>query len=338
MPKVVTSGGVQDFVETGKHEVVKPGEKPHDMKADVPRETKPETKVEPKAEPVVESAEDETGLEPTDAEFSDRTKKRLQKKHAQLKDARAEAAKAKEDAEADSRFAEQQFNERKLAEARTAELEAQLRQLQVTEAPKEPELKEPQETDAKYKNDKGEFLWKEFSKDLARFEAANAIKAEQKRVADQRESEARQAAQSRHESRIEALSKEHPDYEDVFKGISGTEADRQPQHVLNYLWESDRGEEIRYYLAKNPVEATRIAKMKPILGLVELGKLEDKLTKPANTGAAVEKPAAELPRGGAPAPITPISGEGTAGINTDPSKMNFRELRAFERERSKKKA
>ena len=40
---------------------------------------------------------------------------------------------------------------------------------------------------------------------------------------------------------------------------------------------------------------------------------------------------------GAPPPITPLTGEGTTGIATNPAEMNFKQLRAYERERLKKK-
>jgi hypothetical protein len=285
----------------------------------------------------VEPSEDDSGLESGDTQYSDSVRKRIQGKHRRMKAAEAEAAKAREEAEADSRFAEQQFNERKLAEARAEALEAENRELKAkTAPPKEPELVNPDENDPKYKDANGQFLWKQFSQDLARYEAKKAVQDEQKRVSEQRDSEAREAAQSRHRSRIDALSKQHPDYKGVFEAVSGTEADRQPQHVLNYLWESDRGEELRYYLAKNPVEAIRIAQMKPILGLAELGKLEDKLAKPSNTAEPTQ--VTEPPRAAAPPPpITPLSGEGTSGVNTDPAKMNFKELRAYERARSTKK-
>lgn len=330
---------MQEFVESGKHEVVKPGEKPADTKPEAKVEAKPEVKpeVEAKVDEKPEADdEDEQGLAPTDAELSEKTRRRLLSKHRRMREALADAAESE-------RFAEQQFNERKLAENRAAEFEQQLKDLQAKQ-PKaeEPELKEPIETDPKYKNANGEFLWKEFSRDLARHEAALAVKAEHKRIAEERATAERTAAESRHKARIEELSKAHPDYKDVFESVQGTEADRQPQHILNYLWESDKGEELRYYLAKNPVEAIRIATLKPILGLAELGKLEEKLSKPGNTAAepSVPKAAAapETPRGGAPAPITPLSGEGTTGVVTDPSQMNFKQLRAYERARNTKKA
>ena len=110
-----------------------------------------------------------------------------------------------------------------------------------------------------------------------------------------------------------------------------------PQFVLNYIYESDQSAEIAYYLAKNPDETQKIAKMKPILGLAELGKLADKLTtKPVEPPKEVA-PVVVPERGGAPPPITPIATTASGTVNTDPARMSFRELREFEKQRTKKR-
>jgi len=68
-------------------------------------------------------------------------------------------------------------------------------------------------------------------------------------------------------------------------------------------------------------------------------KLEDSLIKPSP--AAKEVPAASgaiATQRGAPAPITPLEGDGAAGIQTDPAKMSYKELRAYERARRAEKS
>jgi hypothetical protein len=42
-------------------------------------------------------------------------------------------------------------------------------------------------------------------------------------------------------------------------------------------------------------------------------------------------------RGGAPPPITPISSQGSGTVVTDPSKMDFKQLRAYERDKQRSK-
>jgi len=122
------------------------------------------------------------------------------------------------------------------------------------------------------------------------------------------------------------------------ESAKGTEADLVPQFVLNYIYESDHSALLAYHLAKNPEESQRIAKMRPILGLAELGKLEDKLT--AKVPEPKVEPKVETPvpeRGGAPPPITPIATNASGTVNTDPARMSYKELRAYERARQKKR-
>lgn len=349
MGKVVTSQGLTDFVQTGKvthvpdHKpegAAKPAEaaKPVEETKQPPEaEKKPEAAEKPaEVVPEVEAdeAEDDTGLRPSDAEFSEKTRKRIQAKHRALKQAREEALE-------NERFAEQQFNERKLAEKRAQEAEERAKALeaQIPKALAEPELVEPVEEDAKYRDEAGNFKWKEFARDLAKFEAAQAVKSERENQQKERAAAELKEAEGRMKARFDAVRKAHPDFDQLVEKIKGTEADNVPQHVLNYLFESEKGGELHYYLLKNPVESVRISKLKPILALAELGKLEAKLTEPPakTTPSAPAEPVNRREPGGAPAPITPLSGEGNTGIVTDPAKMDFKQLRAYERERARGK-
>jgi len=122
--------------------------------------------------------------------------------------------------------------------------------------------------------------------------------------------------------------------------IANTAADTAPQFVLNYMFESENTALLAYHLAKNPEVSQKIAKMTPIKGIAEMGRLEDSLVKPPS--AAANAPAANSvtprsERGGAPAPITPLDGEGSAGVNTDPAKMSYKELRAYRRSQDRDK-
>lgn len=342
MGKVVTSEGLVEFVQSGKFTNV-PDHKPPEAKkeeAKPPVEAKKELEaavVAPKPTPVEaeadDEAEDENGLRPSDSEFSEKTRKRVLAKHRAMKE-------AKEAAEEAERFAETQFNERKLVENRAAQLEAQLKELEakIPKAPVEPELAEPVETDVKYKDEQGNFKWKDFAKDLAKFEAANAVKTERDKLAKERAEAEKSAAERQMKERFDAVRKAHPDFDKVIESVKGTEADNVPQHMLNYLFESEKGGELHYYLMKNPVETIRISKMKPILALAELGKLEAKLSEPAKTVTPDETAVVtRSERGGAPAPITPLSGEGSTGIVTDPAKMDYKQLREFRRNEAREK-
>jgi hypothetical protein len=340
MGKVVTSQGLQDFVSSGKFEQVtdhKPGKAP-----EVKVEAKPEVKAE---EPKIETKDPEPKQAELNTEnegwedfteeerkiLGERATAKFNKKHRAMKEAQEAAAE-------NERFAEQQFNERRLAEKRAQEAEDRAKALEAQVAPKavEPELKEPSETDPKYVKD-GQFDWKAYSKDVAKFEAAQAVADERKKQADERAAAERNELEARVKASADVARKAHSDYDQVISSVKGTPADQVPQYVLNYLLESPNAGEVAYFLAKNPEESARISKLKPILGLAELGKLEDRLTKPVAPAKAAEPVVvARSERGGAPAPITPLNGEGVSGVVTDPSKMDFKQLRAYERARRAK--
>lgn len=333
----MTSQGLTEFVQEGKVTHV-PDHKPKTNGQAPPLEVKPDAPVTDLTEakpadapsqppPAAESPpEAEEGLEEGDKEFPDRVRKRINAKHRAMKEAQEAAAEAE-------RFAETQFNERQLLQKRLAEIESEKQALeaQVKPKPAEPALKEPDIAD--YKAADGQIDWVKFAKDTADYAGKRAVSEERERVAREKADAERAEAENRMKTRFDAVRKAHPDFDEVIERIKGTAADQVPQHVLNYLFESEQGGELHYYLMKHPEETTRIAKMKPILGLAELGKLEDKLTaKPAEKPAVVVTPQ----RGGAPAPITPLSGEGTGSVNTDPAKMSYKELRAYERERARR--
>lgn len=343
MGKVVTSQGLQDFVESGKVTHVpdhKPGapalevkaeEKPKDLSAGEPKKA-PETAQEaPKPAHVDESedlTEEEKGLPEKAQKEIQRAKRKVNEKHA--------AMKAAEEAAAESdRFAETQFNEKRLLEQQLNKAQEELTALRTANAPKEPELKEPNENDPQFKTEAGEFDWKKYAKALAQYEAKTALKAESERQQQERAASDRKAAEDAVKSRVEKARKAHPDFDKVMEGVKGQEGDTVPQFVLNYLFDSENSGEVAYHLAKNPSESVRISKLSPIRGIAELAKLEDSLIKPRESASAPADEGA-IPTGGAPPPITPISGSASTVVNKDPAKMSYKELRAYERERARK--
>jgi hypothetical protein len=346
MAKVVTSEGLTEFVQSGKFTHVenhKPGKSTEAPPLEVKRETsttdigeKPKAD-EAKDEPKEVKTESDEGLDAEEQTYPEKLRKAIGRRVAALRAQEAMTARLKEEAAENERFAEQQFNERKLIEGRETALQERLRELEGKQAkPVEPELKEP---DIKnYTNETGQVDWVKFQKDTSTFAAKQAVAEERARQAQER-GEAEQAeAAARVKANADKARKAHPDFDKVMSSIANTDADRVPQFVLNYIFESETGAEIAYHLAKNPEESKRIAQLKPILGLAELGKLADTLSKPANpnNGATAATPPARE-RGGAPPPITPLSGSGSGSVNTDPAKMSFKELRAYERERARSK-
>lgn len=333
MGKVVTSKGLNEFVESGKVTHV-PDHKP-EAKAPVPEVKESPKDANPAEVKAVETrAEvkpDVEGLEPDEIDLPERVRKSIGKKHRAMKEAQEAAAEA-------DRLAESQYNRAMLAERRANELEEKLKQAKPPEPEKAPELKAPDETDPQWMEN-GQFNWRKFTAAQSEYSAKKAVadydreQGEKRAAAERTEHEARIAASA------EAARKKYPDFDAKMEAAKATAADIVPQFVLNYIYESEeQSADIAYYLVDHPDEAQRISKMKPILGLAELGKLADKLTaKPDIKPNGEIAPAVVPERGGAPPPITPIATTASGTVNTDPARMTFRELREFEKSRSKKR-
>ena len=108
--------------------------------------------------------------------------------------------------------------------------------------------------------------------------------------------------------------------------------------ALQYIAQSEYGTDIAYFLAKNPERAEKIKALHPIRAIAELGKIETGFEKPAESvSAQAQATSKTVERQGAPAPITPISTSGTGSIVLDPAKMDYKQLRAYEREKAKRR-
>lgn len=326
MPKVVTSEGLTDFVQSGKHDTIAPQKAPEakeapalEVKKDAPvTEVKAEPKEEPKKE---ESKVEDEGLEPEDVNLSEIVRKKIGKKHRAMKEAQEAAA----DAES---FAKNQYDRARLAEERAAQLEKELSEVKKVQAPSEPELKAPDKADAKYQVN-GQFDWERFSADQAEYVADKKLKDFAAQLAKQQVEQQKAAAEAAFKARLTKATSKYPDFEEKIAASST----QFPNAVLQYITESDYGPDLTYTLATDPAAAERISKLPPIRAIAELGKLETTFEKPAEKKA--EPPVVE--HGGAPPPITPITGMGSGTVNTDPAKMNFRELRDYERARRQKR-
>jgi hypothetical protein len=349
MGKVVTSEGLTEFVQSRKFTKVENHNRANGTGGAPPLETvkgtptldvKPLEANKPADKPaeVAKPAETEEALTDEEKALPEKAQKEIQRSKRAVNQKHKDMMEAKEAAESADRLAEQQYNERRLAEQRADAAEARARELEAKVNPPKPEAKEPEIKD--YQDGKGNIDWVKFQKDTSKYAADQAIKDYQKTQTDH------QAAVER-EARIEVMKasavkarESHPDFDQVMNAVKDTEADRVPNFVLSFIEESENSAEVAYHLAKNPEVSQRIAKMKPILGIAELGKLEVSLVKPpseaANAPAAKSVTPVRL-NGGAPAPITPLDGEGSAGINTDPSKMSYKELRAYHRSKEAEK-
>ena len=322
MPKVITGAGLQEFIETGKHDVIKAEKKGEakeapalEVKKEVVVDVKPADEAKPEAKPEIK---EDDGLEAEDKDLSEIIRKKIGKKHRAMKEAQEAAA----DAES---FAKNQYDRARLAEERAAALATELEQAKKTVAPPPPEDQPPDEKDPKYQVN-GQFDWKKFSSDQAEYVSDKKIKEYEARKAQEREAADKAEASARFNAKADKI--------DGFKEKLATSQVWFPNAVLEYITESEDGPEVVMHLLENPETADRISKLRPIKAIAEIGKIVKGFTKPE--AKAVEPPQPIVDRGGAPPPITPISGAGTGTVNTDPAKMSFRELREFERAKRKK--
>ena len=107
------------------------------------------------------------------------------------------------------------------------------------------------------------------------------------------------------EDRTEKIRVKHPDYNEKINALQIPNTPAVPV-VRDAIAESEVGPEILYHLAQHPDEAKRILTLSPVRAVVELGKLEAKLTPPA----AAPKQKTKVTS--APDPVTPVGGKGTA--------------------------
>lgn len=135
--------------------------------------------------------------------------------------------------------------------------------------------------------------------------------------------------ESNNEEFQEALSDVHESFEvgrqkfSDFDEVIGNKNLKISSPMVMAMADTAAPEDIAYYLGKNPNEAARISALPAIAQAVEIGKLEERLTRtpPKKTTAA-------------PPPINPVSGVG-AGPETSDEDLDFQE---YERQAMQRQA
>jgi hypothetical protein len=322
MTQVVTNENMLEFIEKRSVPEFKAPEKAIEKPAEAakPVEDKPVEKQEgpPRGEDgkfVAEKVEDKAAVAADDDEdesdLPERVRKQIKqigKKHRAMKEA--------------EEFATDSYRKQLAAEKRAEAAEAELA---ASKAPKsgpasDGEDKEPNPDDFKTVG--------EYTKAYAKYEVAKALRAERTQSEQQRQQQATENTKAEFGKRVAAAMKSIPDYEEI---VSAADVD-VPAHVAQYIVESEMGPLLGYHLAKHGEDLDRIKSLSPIRAIAELGKLEASLEK---TPEKVEKTEPATPQvSRAPAPITPLEGKSTT-VEKDPSKMSFKELREYERNRER---
>lgn len=171
-----------------------------------------------------------------------------------------------------------------------------------TESPTVTETK-PAELKAPVKPRVEEFkTWDEYEaakdkyvEDLSDYKVKVAIQEDRAQRAEeakkqQQETEGQKAAE-KWNGQIEAAAKKHSDWNDVIGPVSELVGkDPRFQVGASFLLDSEVGAEILYHLGANPDEARAIAAMSPIKQIAALTRIEDSLTKPAESAKAPPGP------------------------------------------------
>ena len=332
MGKVVTSGGLNEFIETGKHENIKSDPKPKAAKDAPPLEVQKDKPVsdvkEPKKEEVEEEYRDPDPETQAFLERDEKARKAVGKKHKEAMSFKALAEKRAAEISDAEEFAKQQWNEKRLSDERAAQLERELAEFKKGAAPAAPQPEKGKPDPKLFVDDKGQFKSFEYAEALASWAASDAVEKDRKQQAEEKKQAEAQAAEAIARARVAETEKKHPDFKEVM-----SEADvRTHAQVISYLSASEYIGEVSYYLGKNPEFLARINAMHPLKAIAEIGKLEATFEKPASPTESPKANGASVVSG-APPPIKTLSSATTVNTNTDPAKMTYKELRAYERSR-----
>lgn len=282
-----------------------------------PPEPIPAAAAEAAAQPAAEPAEAEEPAQdeaPASGESAEQYTARVQKRINKLVRERKE----------EEEFAQSQFNRARAAEREADELRAKLAE---SVSPTTAQAAEDKKPDAKTYTDPAltqEERSAKYEEDLLAWNRRETIR-------QYRDEQARAQAQAEAVAKDEAFKKQVSDFEKESPGF-GERLESSgllvPIAAAAAITESPVGAYIADYLIKNPAEAERLIPMSPARAAAEIGKLEERLSKPA------EKPAAPPPvKSRAPTPIEPITAPSTS-VTADPSKMDVMQLREYHRSRA----
>ncbi|HUD11996.1 MAG TPA: hypothetical protein VMS08_06300 [Candidatus Saccharimonadia bacterium] len=267
-------------------------------------------------------AEDIEALDPEDREdklITDYVKRKIGKKHRAMKEAQEERDEA-------NRLAENQFHERWLVQTRAEQLERELQELKakVQPTPEALEDLEPKRDDPKYATDQ-EAYWT----DRMAWTARKAVRDDrQKQEQDRRQAEFKTRTDL-FNARLEEEAKEMPDLLERVRNANTWMA----QPVLDYIaLESEIGGKLTAYLVTHAEDAARIGELSKTSvrrAIAEIGKIEDKLTKPKEPPKEANGEA-KVTTSKAPEPIKPLSGADTGTVHKPRSEWTTRETIEYE--------
>ena len=166
---------------------------------------------------------------------------------------------------------------RHAAEARAQALEAQLQQYLATQQQPQAQEGAPDPNDPRFQDNPQEY-WRL----LARHEAREVQREREERDRVGREEQEKQRAKQAFDERVNAVvSQGEAKYSDFTTVVNAGLGPFLNQTLTTAIAMSSNGDDVAYWLGKNPAEAARISQLHPMLAVMEIGKLSTKATVPA---------------------------------------------------------
>ena len=153
-----------------------------------------------------------------------------------------------------------------------------------------------------------------------------------------------------HNARVDEAKTRYPDWGTAFQGLNDNSF---TEPMVVFIFESDHGPDVTYYLAKHRDELARIAALSPIRQASELGKIEAKVQaeiaprrrageeedEEEEPPPAAAKPAEKRTNASkAPPPAKPIGGTSGKGADDMPDPSDFEAYEAWSRRQAAKDA
>jgi hypothetical protein len=147
-----------------------------------------------------------------------------------------------------------------------------------------------------------------------------------------------------HNARVDEAKTRYPDWGTAFNGLDD-HSFTEPMVV--FIFESERGPDVTYYLATHRDELARIRSLSPLRQAAELGRIEARIETDAagKTDAEEEEPEEPAPKPAekrrpngtkAPPPAKPIGGTSGKGSDEMPDPTNFEAYEAWSKRQAAK--
>lgn len=202
-------------------------------------------------------------------------------------------------------------NRAKEAESRARELEEQIKASESAESPQIPPM--PSLEDFDYDQNAYTQAVTGWIANQQALQVNQAMTQQQRWQAEQARKQAQLETINAFKARQEAFESDHPDFKSTVSKYQF-----QSQHVAEAIINSENGPALAYHLAQNPKLAQTIESSNPVYALMELGRIEARLSAPP-----------PVTQSKAPPPADDVTPSGTT--QKDPEKMSMHQYAEMRR-------